>query len=207
MSQPDTGGIAGLARDPEAVQRSIQQWAAGFEAKAQRYRAAQEQTEQLRLSAASSDGSVRVTVRADGTVSDLQFTEKIRSMPLADLSAQVLATMRKAQSGIADKVGEVMTEQLGDEDQQTRSVMLGNLRDRFPELEDQAEDPADADKWDLTDEDEPPVEDSASTPPAPPAPAAPPVPPPSPTQPPSAPPRRRPPARDEDDDDFDPFSE
>lgn len=139
MSQADTGGIAGFVRDPEAVQLRIQQWAQGFEAKAERYRAAQERTEQLRLSAASPDGSVRVTVRADGTVSELQFTEKVRTLPLNALSEQILATMRRAQSGIADKVSEVMTEQLGDEDQQTRAEMLGNLRTRFPRQDDEPE--------------------------------------------------------------------
>jgi DNA-binding protein YbaB len=192
MSQPDTGGIAGFVRDPEAVQLRIQQWAQGFEEKAERYRAAQAQTEQLRLSAVSSDGSVRVTVRADGTVSDLQLTEKTRTMPLSALSEQILATMRRAQSGIADKVSEVMTEQLGDEDQQTRAVTLGVLRDRFPEQDPLAE-PID-DTWDVPDEGAP---SSA---------AQPPVPPPAPPAPPAAPPRRRP-ARDDEDDDFDPFSD
>lgn len=201
MSQPDSGGIAGFARDPEAVEQRIQQWAQGFEAKAERYRAAQEHTEQLRLSAASSDGSVRVTVRADGTVSDLQFTEKVRSMPLPDLSAQILATMRSAQSGIAERVGEVMQEQLGDEDQQTRSVMLGNLRDRFPEQEDEVAEP-EADAWDIPDEAEPPAQGSAPQPgTATPGPATPPPPVPP------AQPRRQQPRRDDDDDDFDPFSD
>jgi DNA-binding protein YbaB len=188
MSQADTGGIAGFVRDPEAVQLRIQQWAQGFEAKAERYRAAQERTEQLRLSAASPDGSVRVTVRADGTVSDLQFTEKVRTMPLATLSEQVLSTMRRAQSGIADKVGEVMTEQLGDEDQQTRAVTLDTLRSRFPE-QDLPEEPDD-DTWDVPDEG---AASSAAPPPAPPVPPA--------------PPRRRSQSRDGEDDDFDPFSD
>lgn len=201
MTQAGTGGIAGFERDPEAVQRRIQEWAQGFEAKAQRYRAAQERTEQLRLSAASSDGSVRVTVRADGTVSDLQFTEKIRSMPLTELSAQILATMRSAQSGIADRVSEVMTEQLGDEDQQTRSVMLDNLRQRFPEQEDVVAEEPSSGAWDYTDDDEQAARGSAAPPPQ-----APPVPPPS-AQAPPAPPRRRPQPRDDEDDDFDPFSE
>ncbi|MBP2325038.1 DNA-binding protein YbaB [Kibdelosporangium banguiense] len=198
MSQPDTGGIAGFVRDPEAMQLRIQQWAQGFEAKAERYKAAQAQTEQLRLSAASSDGSVRVTVRADGTVSDLEFTEKVRSMPLTELSAQILGTMRRAQSGIADKVNEVMTEQLGDEDQQTRAVTLDSLRTRFPEQDPVTEEPG-SDNWDYPDEGAPPAQHSA-TPPAPPVP-----PPPAPPAPP-APPRRRP-RRDDEDDDFDPFSE
>jgi DNA-binding protein YbaB len=199
MSQGDTGGIAGLARDPDALQMRIQQWAQGFEAKAERYRTAQEQTEQLRLSAANSDGSVRVTVRADGTVSGLEFTEKIRTLPLADLSAQILTTMRGAQAKIAERVGEVMTEQLGDEDQQTRAVMLDNLRDRFPaQDEDTTEHP---DAWDIPDEGAGSAQGSA-TPPAPPAPptAAPPAPPRRPSA-----PRHR--ANDEDDEDFDPLSD
>jgi DNA-binding protein YbaB len=200
MSQADTGGIAGFVRDPEAVQLRIQQWAQGFEAKAERYRAAQEHTEQLRLSAASPDGSVRVTVRADGTVSDLQFTEKVRTMPLATLSEQVLATMRRAQSGIADKVSEVMTEQLGDEDQQTRAVTLDTLRSRFPEQDLLPEEPDD-DTWDVPDE------GAASSATPPPAPPTPPVPPPPAASAPPAPPRRRSQPRDDEDDDFDPFSD
>jgi hypothetical protein len=152
----------------------------------------------LRLSAASPDGSVRVTVRADGTVSELQFTEKVRTLPLNALSEQILSTMRRAQSGIADKVSEVMTEQLGDEDQQTRTVTLDGLRSRFPEQDLLPEEPGN-DTWDLPDEG---PSSSAAAPPAPPAPP-PPVAPPAPP----APPRRRPPARDDEDDDFDPFSD
>jgi DNA-binding protein YbaB len=194
MSQSDLSGIAEVARDPEAVKERVEQWAQGFAAKAERYQAAQAATEQVRLSASSSDGSVQVTVRADGTVTDLQFTEKIRAMPLPEISAQILATMRKAQSGIADRVGEVVAAQLGDEDQQTRAVMLGELRDRFPEPEEQVQpDEPESDKWDYADKAAPPAE-------APPPPMAPPAPP-------KAQPPRRPQAEDNGDDDFDPWSE
>lgn len=179
----DSGGITDVAGDPEAAQARIQQWAQGFAAKAERYHAVREQTEQLRLHAASSDGSVRVTVRADGTVADLRFTEKIRSMPLTDLSELILATMRSAQSGIADRVGEVMAEQVGDDDQQTRAVVLDNLRERFPEQDDETAE-AGADPLDIPDEGDRPVRDTA-------APTA------SPAR-----PRRRP-RHDDDDDDFD----
>ncbi|GAB2686450.1 hypothetical protein GCM10027271_56440 [Saccharopolyspora gloriosae] len=192
MSGP--GGFAALGSDPDEAERRIEQWAQGFAEKAQRYQAVREQTEQIRLTATGPDGRVKVTVRADGSVTDVQFTEKIRSMPLQELSAQIMDTMRKAQSDIAAKVGEVMTEQLGDEDQQTRSMMLDNLRERFPEEPDEPEpDQPDSGKW------APPEDDEQSKPP----PAAPPAPP-NATPPPASkkPPRRRP--VDDDDGDFGP---
>jgi len=126
-------GLGDLMRDPDETIRRMDEWAAGFAAKAERYQAAQEQTEQLRLTATSSDGAVSVTVGADGTVTDLVFTNKVRSFPLEELSRQILGTMRRAQSGIADRVGEVMAQSLGDEDRETRSAMLDSLRGRFPD--------------------------------------------------------------------------
>ncbi|WP_243789595.1 YbaB/EbfC family nucleoid-associated protein [Saccharopolyspora gloriosae] len=192
MSGP--GGFAALGSDPDEAERRIEQWAQGFAQKAQRYQAVREQTEQIRLTATGPDGRVKVTVRADGSVTDVQFTEKIRSMPLQELSAQIMDTMRKAQSDIAAKVGEVMTEQLGDEDQQTRSMMLDNLRERFPEEPDEPEaEQPDSGKW------APPEDDD----PKPRPPAAPPAPPSAnPSAAPKKPQRRRP--VDDDDGDFGP---
>jgi DNA-binding protein YbaB len=133
-------GLGDLMRDPDEAQRRIDQWAQGFAAKAERYQAAQERTEQIRLTATSSDGAVKVTVGADGGVTDLVFSNKVRSFPLPELSAQILSTMRRAQADIAARVAEVMTEQLGDEDSQTRSLMLNSLRSRFPDPEEEAVD-------------------------------------------------------------------
>lgn len=185
MSSGEQSGIAAFTGDPDEMERRIQQWAHGFEAKAERYQAAQARTEALRLSASSPDGGVEVTVRADGTVTDLRFTEKVRTLPLAELSARILATMRSAQSGIAARVGEVMTEELGDEDQQTRAVTLTNLRTRFPEKPQPPQEQV-SERWDFSDDET----TAAPEPPARPAP------------PPAARPRRRRAQPDESDDDF-----
>jgi len=101
-------GLGDLVQDPDETIRRMDDWAAGFAAKAQRYQAAQEQTERLRLTATSADGAVSVTVGADGTVTDLTFSNKVKSFPLEELSRQILTTMRRAQSGIADRVAGVM---------------------------------------------------------------------------------------------------
>ncbi|WP_181773470.1 YbaB/EbfC family nucleoid-associated protein [Amycolatopsis pittospori] len=130
-------GLGDLMRDPEEAERRLDQWATGLEEKAQRYAAAQERTEQLRLTASSSDGAVKVTVGADGGVTAIDFGNKARTYPLEELSRQILATMHQAQSGIATQVAEVMQESLGDEDQETRALMIGTLRSRFPEIEDE----------------------------------------------------------------------
>jgi DNA-binding protein YbaB len=132
MTSPNNG-LGDLMRDPEETIRRMDDWAAGFAAKAERYQAAQEETERLRLTASSGDGAVSVTVGADGTVTDLTFSNKIKSFPLDELSRTILTTMRRAQAGIAERVAGVMTEQLGDEDRETRTLLLDNLRGRFPD--------------------------------------------------------------------------
>lgn len=159
MPGDDPSGFAVLGSDPDEALRGIQQWAQGFADKAQRYQAVQHDTERIRLSASSPDGRVKVTVRADGSVTDLQFTDKIRSMRPEELSAQILATMRKAQAGLATQVGEVMTAHLGDEDLQTRTLTLDNLRERFPDEPDDAEtDAPGSEKWDFPGQDQAPGE-------------------------------------------------
>ncbi|MGI6873024.1 MULTISPECIES: YbaB/EbfC family nucleoid-associated protein [Amycolatopsis] len=126
-------GLGDLMRDPDEAAARMNAWAQGLAEKAERYRAAQARTEEIRLTSANTDGSVRVTVRADGSVTDLDLSGRARTMPLDELSAQILATMRRAQAGIAARVAEVMQEEVGDEDPQTRSLLVDNLRSRFPD--------------------------------------------------------------------------
>ncbi|MGI8309135.1 YbaB/EbfC family nucleoid-associated protein [Saccharopolyspora hattusasensis] len=198
MPGESRGGFAAIGADPDDAEQRIQEWAQGFADKARRYQEMQAETEQLRLTAASPDGRIKVTVRADGSVTDLEFTDKVRTMAPSELAAQILSTMHRAQSDIASRVGETMSAHLGDEDPQTRSMMLDNLRERFPEQpEDQEpEQPETPSKWQL-----PADEETPKPPPAPPAPPA------AGPTPPAAPPKR-PRFEDEDDDfgpDFDPL--
>jgi DNA-binding protein YbaB len=116
---------------PEQTLDQLGDWAAGLEAKVQRYQAALEQAEQLQLTATSGDGAISVTVGANGSVVGLDFTSKVRSFPLEEFSRQILTTMRRAQAGIGDRVAEVMNEHLGDDDDAARTVLIESLRDHF----------------------------------------------------------------------------
>lgn len=135
MSEPFPAGLSGLDAAASGFEWRIGQWALGFGADDRRYEAAQVRVEQLRSSATSPDGAVRVTVRFDGSVTDVQFTERIRSLSLSELSAKILTTMRSAQAKVVDEVGETMSEELGDECAQTRAAVMNRLRARFPEPE------------------------------------------------------------------------
>ncbi|MFJ1759949.1 YbaB/EbfC family nucleoid-associated protein [Amycolatopsis sp. NPDC088138] len=192
MTSPNgsNAGLGDLMRDPDEAIRRMDDWAAGFAAKAERYQAAQAETERLRLTATSGDGAVSVTVGADGTVTDLTFSNKVKSFPLEELSRAILTTMRRAQSGIAERVAGVMAENLGDEDRDTRTALLDSLRGRFP---------------DPDEPDDPPVPPAPGPPPVPPAPAGGAAVPPASAAPPASPPPGRRPGSDPDEQDNNPW--
>jgi DNA-binding protein YbaB len=193
MTSPNgsNGGLGDLMRDPDETIRRMDDWAAGFAAKAERYQAAQAETERLRLTATSGDGAVSVTVGADGTVTDLTFSNKVKSFPLEELSRAILTTMRRAQSGIAERVAGVMAENLGDEDRDTRTALLDSLRGRFPDPDEPDDPPA------------PPA--PPPVPPVPPAPAGGAGTPSAPSAPQASPPPGRRPGTDPDEQDNNPW--
>lgn len=132
------GGLAGAGMahsafngDADGAEERMAEWSRALSDKADRYREAGKRTEELRLSAVSPDGAVQVVVKADGSLVDLQFGDRARTIPLEHLSVVVMETVRQAQATIADEVSDVMSRTLGDEDQQTRDMVLGNLRSRF----------------------------------------------------------------------------
>ena len=127
--------IDALSRDPDEAEARLRTWAEGFADKARQYQDAAARTEEIRVAATSPGGAVTVTVRADGAVTELGFAEHARNIPLTELSTIILDTMRQARAGIADHVGEVYDDALGDEDPKTRAAMLDTLRDRFPGAE------------------------------------------------------------------------
>jgi DNA-binding protein YbaB len=118
----------------EQAQRWVDEWVDSFARKAERYQQVQEQVEQIRLTATSPDGAVRVTVGSNGVPTDLELSERTGSIPPAELSSLILATMRRAQSGIADRVEQIMQDTVG-QDTSTIGSVVGEYRRQFPNLD------------------------------------------------------------------------
>ncbi|WP_206788936.1 YbaB/EbfC family nucleoid-associated protein [Amycolatopsis sp. MtRt-6] len=133
-------GVMAMNGSPDEAKARLDQWAEGLSAKAAKYESVARQTESLRLSATSVSNFVKVTVRADGSVTDLEFGPKARTVPMPELATLILDTMRRAQAGIAGRVGDVLAAELGDEDPQTRELMLAELRGRFPDPDEEPDD-------------------------------------------------------------------
>jgi len=147
-------GVTAMSGNPDEARAGLDQWAAGLAAKAEKYESVARRTGDLRLSATSVSDFVRVTVRADGSVTDLRFGPKARTVPMPELATLILDTMRRAQAGIAGRVGEVLADELGDDDPQTRELMLADLRGRFPDPGDEPPEPEGGDE-DAAQDDEP----------------------------------------------------
>ncbi|MFB9429588.1 YbaB/EbfC family nucleoid-associated protein [Streptoalloteichus tenebrarius] len=128
MSEP----MFGL--DGARTEQELERWAAEVTAKAERYQTMQQQVSAISSTAASSDGTVRVTVDSSGAVTGLEISDRVRQMSGSEVAALVLSTMRRAQARITDQVAEVMRSTVGDDAQTVRAV-VDNYRQRFPEPE------------------------------------------------------------------------
>ncbi|MDA3643704.1 YbaB/EbfC family nucleoid-associated protein [Saccharopolyspora indica] len=165
--------------DPAQADRAVRAWAQGLQEKANRVAAMQQEIGRIRITERSR--SVTVTIDAEGIPVDVRFADQRASG--AELSAEFMAVLRRAQSRIADAVTETTRTTLGDQDPTTANAVTSNYRQRFP-----AEAPAVSPPPGPTAPVQPRTgpETPASPPPGPPA---------APTPPPTAPPTQTGPAQ------------
>ncbi|MFE3176958.1 YbaB/EbfC family nucleoid-associated protein [Amycolatopsis sp. NPDC059090] len=126
MSDPSPNGPGPAAR--------IDQMVAQAKAKAERYQAMQAAAGQVSVTESGKDGLVTVTVDSSGNVTDLRVSDRIRELSGDRIAAAVLGVLRRAQSRLPERLGEVMAATIGD-DQATVDTIVGNYRARFPEPE------------------------------------------------------------------------
>jgi len=113
----------------------IDQWVAQAKAKAERYQELRAQAGQVSVAESSANGLVTVTIDASGNVTDLRITDRVRELSGAEVAAEVLLTMRRAQAKLPEKLAEVMAATLGDADGGTQQTIVGSYRAKFPDPE------------------------------------------------------------------------
>ena len=123
-----TDPLSGAGGDAAA---QVDQWVAQAKRKAERYRAMQAAAGQVSVTESGKDGLVTVTVDAAGNVTDLRITDQVRELSGAQVAAAVLTTLRRAQSRLPERLGEVMAGTIGD-DRQTMDTIVGTYRAKFP---------------------------------------------------------------------------
>ena len=77
----------------------------------------------LSASATGDDGGVTVTVAGSGIVTGLRLDDRVRRLDGAELSAEILRTMRRAQAALAEQVESAVGDTVGAESEAGRAVL------------------------------------------------------------------------------------
>ncbi|WP_203723592.1 YbaB/EbfC family nucleoid-associated protein, partial [Actinoplanes teichomyceticus] len=85
----------------------------------------------LRASASGADGAILVTVASSGNVTGLQLDERCLGLGAPGLAAEILSTVRRAQSALADRVADAVEQTVGARTETGRAV-LDSFARRFP---------------------------------------------------------------------------
>lgn len=122
-------GFTGM--DPTQAGQEMASWAEQLQAKARTFTELQQRMTRLSATATSADGAVRVTVDSQGIPTELTVTDQGRGASPAQLSAQLMACLRKAQAQLSDQVQELVHDTIPGDDPDGERV-VGSYRDRFP---------------------------------------------------------------------------
>ncbi|MGW4112697.1 YbaB/EbfC family nucleoid-associated protein [Actinosynnema sp. NPDC004786] len=171
-----------MPEDIGASERMLSQWQQSIERKAERYQEMAARVQGMTISETSRDGTVRLTIGSNGILTHLEIAESARDRRMAEVSAEVMRTLQRAQSRIPELLQQAMAETIGTQDE-TANALFNEAKRTFPTPP--HEEPA------------PPlgremrfgIDEDDAPPPARPAP-------------PSPPPSRRPPRGQDEDDDF-----
>ncbi|MEV6624448.1 YbaB/EbfC family nucleoid-associated protein [Amycolatopsis sp. NPDC051106] len=176
---------------PDSIDASdamIDNWTKRLEENAARYQALADRMQGQSVTERSKDGTVQVTVDSRGLLKNLVIAETAAGKRMAEVSAQVMQLVQRAQARIPELLQQAMTETTGTGDQAAVEIVR-EAQSTFPEPPPEPEpafpEPDRVRRFLPEDNDEQPP---PRTPPAPPQQ--------------QQPPRRRRPVDDGDDDDF-----
>jgi DNA-binding protein YbaB len=120
-------------RDIDEAEDWLDQWVAGVDARAARTAELARQVSALTAEASSEDGSITVTVGADGRLTGLEIEGD------QELADDILAAMRLAQRHLSDQVAEKVAETVGADSETGRAVVDG-FQTRFGRNENETQD-------------------------------------------------------------------
>lgn len=116
----------------QAAQERLQQIATEANRNHERYIAVRAGIDAAEATETTDDGAITVTVGSAGELRDLRLSDKAMRLGPDRLSAQVLIATRRAQSRIADRVQEIVSENVPADDLLGRQI-VAKARERFPE--------------------------------------------------------------------------
>jgi YbaB/EbfC DNA-binding family len=129
------GGQTVLGRNLDDAEEWVRSWSSQDSGRAEATATLADRIAGLAASATGGDGAVRVHVNSGGNVTALDLDDRARRLSGADLAAEIMRTMRRAQSGLRERVAVAVGETVGAESETGRAV-LDSFTQRFPPVPD-----------------------------------------------------------------------
>lgn len=134
MTFDETNRMPDSAADADDLPPALREQVRNFRELRERGERVRQQLADVRATARSRTGAVAVTVGAGGVLHRVDLGESARNLPMAKLSAEIMATYRRAAQDVAEQGVEIMTTLVGPE-----SPTLQLIRDAMPDASAQAE--------------------------------------------------------------------
>lgn len=122
------------------VERMVDDWERNAKQKAERYQRMQQEVEQISITESAANGAVSVTVGNNGIPTGVAMTDGVRRMNPDEIAAAVLTAMQKAQSKYPQRIQEIVTETVGDDD--TSRHIVATAVENFPPQPEEEQEPA-----------------------------------------------------------------
>lgn len=120
-----------MGSNPVEAGEKLEQWAEGLQRKAQRYTRLHERLNATSVTETSQGGEVRLTVDANGVLTELNLSERTRGTDPPAVAALVMTTMRRAQAKLREQVTGLVHETVGDD--ASGNNLIGQYTERFPD--------------------------------------------------------------------------
>jgi DNA-binding protein YbaB len=128
--------------DLAGVERMVDDWERNAKQKAERYQRMQQEVEQISITESAAGGAVSVTVGNNGIPTGVAMTDGVRRLSPDEIAAAVLTAMQKAQSKYPQRIQEIVSETVGDDDTSRHIVATAVENFPPPPEEDEAPPPA-----------------------------------------------------------------
>ncbi|TLG08678.1 YbaB/EbfC family nucleoid-associated protein [Nocardia cyriacigeorgica] len=115
--------------DPSRAADDLTQWAQNLERKAQQYQALHGRMAAMTVTETSDGGRVTVTVDGNGLPTDIRFSDGIRGVGPAALSAELMTCLHRAQARLRREVTATVQDVVGEDEAGAR--IIGQYAERF----------------------------------------------------------------------------
>jgi hypothetical protein len=120
-----------LGRNLEASADAMRSWNAQASGRTDAAAELADRVATLTSSAGGGEGAIRVTVASTGILTGLELDDRVQRLPGADLAAEIMRAMRRAQAALVDRVAEAVDDTVG-ADTETGKAVLDSFAQRFP---------------------------------------------------------------------------